>query len=96
MTWYRSASNLWDKKEERYIQQQLEQCWLTSEYPVHIYIVGAANTTAVTVQIFNDTNIRIIEQAYPEGHLGAVHPIATAAMAKVGEIINRLKELQEL
>jgi hypothetical protein len=96
MTWNRSASYLGNKDEERYLQEQLEQRWPASQFPVHIEIVGAADTTAVGVQIWNGTDIKIIEQAYPEDHLGATHPTASAAMAKVGEIINQLKEQEKV
>ncbi len=98
MTWNRGASKLAYPGEARYIQEQLEQRWPAAEYPVHIYIVGAANRTAVGVQIFNGANIKIIEEAYPEPEddRGAPHPIASAAMAKVEEIINRLKEQRKL
>ncbi len=99
MTWHRGQSNVWwDKEQEHYIQEQLEQRFPDAEYPVHIYIVSAANRTAVGVQIFNSANIKIIEEAYPEpgDDRGAPHPIASAAMAKVGQIINRLKEQQKL
>ncbi len=98
MTWNRGASNLAYPGEARYIQEQLEQRWPAAEYPLHIYIVGDANRTAVGIQIFNGANIKIIEEAYPEPEddRGAPHPIASAAMAKVEEIINRLKKQRKL
>jgi hypothetical protein len=94
-TWYRNASNFGTGDEERYIQEQLERLWPDTEYPVHISVVGAADNTAAGVQVWNGTDIKIIERAYPEDYLGATHPIASAAMAKVEEIITRLKELQK-
>ena len=96
MKWTRGVSQLGDKRKERLIQERLEQRWPVSEYPVHIDIVGAADTTAVSVQVWNATDIEIIEKAYPEDYIRAALPIAEAAIAKVEEIINRLREEQKL
>jgi hypothetical protein len=98
MKWNRGVSQLGYRDEERLIQKQLEQRWPEKEYPVHITIVGAADTTAVAVQIWNATGTKIIEKAYPEEYISAAqaHPLAAAALAKVDEIISRLKKQQKL
>ena len=96
MKWNRGVSQLGNKDEERFIQEQLEERWPASEYAVNINTVGAADTTAVGVQIWNGADIKTIEKAYPEEYISATHPIARAAVAKVEEIINRLKEEQKL
>jgi hypothetical protein len=96
MIWNRSASSLGNKGEECLLKEQLEQRWPASEFPVHIDIVGAADTSAVGVQVWNGADITIIERAYPKDHVRAPHPVATAAMAKVDEILTRLKALRKV
>jgi hypothetical protein len=96
MKWTRGVSQLGDKGNEGLIQERLEQRWPASGYPVHIDVVGASDTTAVSVQVWNATDIKIIEKAYPEDYVGAAHPTAQAAIAKLEEIINRLREDQKV
>jgi hypothetical protein len=96
MQWNRGVSQLGYEDEERLIQEQLERRWPTSEYPVHITIVGAPDTTAVYVQIWNAAGIEAIEKAHPEDYIATRHPFAAAAIAKVEEIITRLKSERKL
>ena len=98
MTWYRNGSNFRDRDEEQYLQEELKRLWPATEYPVHISIVVAQDTTAVGVQVWNGTDIEVIERACPESEdqHDATHPVASAALAKVDEIINRLKEQRKL
>jgi hypothetical protein len=96
MTWSRSACNLGNSKVECAITDQLGQLWPTSEYPVHINIVGCANSPGLVVKIWNGTDIEVIVQMYPEDYSDANNAVAIAVVHKVEEVIDWLEEEQKL
>jgi hypothetical protein len=95
MTWSRNASNLGNTKAECSVADQLQQLWPTSEYPVHINIVGRTNKPGLDVKIWNGTNIEVMVQMYPEEYPDA-NAVVIAVLHKVEEVIDWLKEEQKL
>jgi hypothetical protein len=95
--WNRRASNLGDRTREQYILEQLRRRWPEAEYPIHIDIIGQADSTAVGVQIRNGDDINIFEKAHPEQYLGE-EPSAqvNAVLAKAEQILQRLRAEKKL
>ncbi len=90
-TWSRSASNLDSEVDADSLAKELQFRWPPSEYPVHIQVVGGANDGGISVRIWNSTGISECEVAYPADHAGSEHPIASAALEEIENILKRLR-----
>ena len=96
-TWNRGVSPLGNRTREEQLQGELMRRWPPEDFAVNIEVTGAQDTTAIGVHVWNGASIDVRGTVYPEDFVGVSGtPSVTAAIAKVAEIIEELRNRGEL